>query len=296
MKMEPQKFLALLKSNTEGSSKTPSLEDMREEFQREGKKAPIAEGVSVSEKELGGVACLCMEPATATKSHIIYLHGGGYAGGSPTSHQGLTSSFVACSGMTLWSLDYRLAPENPFPAAIDDAIAAYGALQEMGVAPDNIIIAGDSAGGGLSVATMLKAKQVGMPMPAGLVLMSPWTNLTLQGWSMENNVDKDFLAAPEMLDIMAGWYVGDTARDNPLVSPCLADLAGLPKMIIHAGADEVLMSDSVLLAERAAGAGVEVTLKIWPEMPHVFQMFGRFLEAAELSIAEIADWASKQVG
>lgn len=295
MKMEPRQFLDLLKARTQDNDPTPSVEDMRAELEREGSKAPIIEGISASPDTLGGVACLTMEPANPGAAHILYLHGGGYAGGSPRSHQGMTSDFAARTNLKLWSLDYRLAPEHPSPAALEDILSAYSALIEIAGSADNIIIAGDSAGGGLTIASMMKANEMGLPMPKGLAVMSPWVDLTLHGWSVENNIDKDCLTAPEMLDIMAGWYAGDTARTNPAVSPVFGDLSGLPPIIIHTGSEEVLLSDSTLLAERAAGAGVEVTLKIWPEMPHVFQMFGRFLEAADLSIAEMSDWISKKV-
>ncbi len=295
MKMEPRKFLELLKTNTQGQDKTPPVEVMRAEFDSQGKRSPIPDTLRADTTELGGVACLRLEPVAKGAAHILYLHGGGYAGGSPVSHQGVTSALSAAAGLTLWSVDYRLAPEHPFPAGLDDALAAYQALIDVAGSADNIIVAGDSAGGGLSVATMLKAKEMGLPMPAGLVLLSPWSDLTLNSWSLTHNVEKDFLAAPEMLDIMAGWYAAEQKRAHPLISPSFGDLSGLPPMLIHVGSEEILMSDSVLLAERAAGARVAVTLKIWPDMPHVFQMFSHFLEAAETSISEISGWMSQKL-
>lgn len=296
MKMEPQKFLELLKTNTQGQDKTPPVEIMRADFDSQGKRSPIHDSLRADMTELGGVACLCLAPKTKGKAHILYLHGGGYAGGSPVSHQGVTSALAVATELTLWSVDYRLAPEHPFPAGLEDALAAYQGLIDIAGSADNIIVAGDSAGGGLSVATMLKAKEMGLPMPAGLALLSPWSNLTLDSWSLTHNVERDFLAAPEMLDIMAGWYADAQERAHPLISPCFGDLSGLPPMLIHVGSEEILLSDSVLLTERAAGEKVPVTLKIWPDMPHVFQMFSHFLEAAETSISEISDWMGQQLG
>lgn len=290
MNMEPRKFLSVLKANMEGQNPTPDVDAMREEFDREGKRNPKAQGVKESIAELGGISCLCLEVENSVKQHILYLHGGGYAGGSPESHKGMTSILPTKTKMKLWSLDYRLAPENPFPAAIDDVISAYKALIKIAGSASMIIIAGDSAGGGLTVASMLKAKELGLPMPAGLALMSPWTDLKMGGWSHKNNIEKDFLASPEMLEKMADWYAADTDRAHPHLSPGFGDLSGLPPMLIHVGSEEILMSDSVLLAERAGGAGIPVTLKVWPDMPHVFQMFAKFLEPARHSLEEITNW------
>lgn len=294
MIMEPKKFLSVLKANMQGQDNTPSVETMREEFDREGKRNPIVDGVTAQSAKLGSIPCICLEAQTISDNHILYLHGGGYAGGSPKSHKGMTSALPAKTGMKLWSLDYRLAPEHPFPAAIEDVVSAYTALIEIVGSSERIVIAGDSAGGGLTVASMLKARELGLPMPAGLVLLSPWTNLNLDGWSHKNNIEKDFLASPNMLEKMAGWYAADSDRNDPLVSPGLADLSGLPPMLIHVGSEEILMSDSLLLAERAGGAGIPVTLKIWPDMPHVFQMFAKFLEPAERSLNEISEWMLKR--
>lgn len=290
MNMEPQKFLSVLKANMDGQNPTPSVDVMRSEFDREGKRNPKVQGIKESVAELGGISCLCLEAENCGEKHILYLHGGGYAGGSPESHKGMTSTFPAKTKMKLWSLDYRLAPENPYPAAVDDVISAYKGLIKIAGSTSQIIVAGDSAGGGLTVASMLKAKEMGLPMPAGLVLLSPWTNLRMDGWSHKNNVEKDFLASPEMLEKMAGWYATSHDRSHPHISPGLGNLSCLPPMLIHVGSEEILMSDSVLLAERAGGAGVPVTLKIWPDMPHVFQMFAKFLEPAQQSIEEISNW------
>lgn len=290
MKMEPRKFLSVLKANMDGQDRTPSLDVMREEFDREGKRNPKVDGVKESASELGGISCLCLEANNSGNTHILYLHGGGYVGGSPESHKGMTSALPAKTKMKLWSLDYRLAPEAPFPAAVDDVILAYTALIDIAGSASQIVIAGDSAGGGLTLTSMLKAKELGLPMPAGLVLLSPWTNLKMDRWSHKTQIEKDFLASPEMLEKMAGWYAGHHDRTHPHISPAYGDLSDLPPMLIHVGSEEILMSDSVLLAERAGGAGVDITLKIWPDMPHVFQMFAKFLDPAERSIDEIANW------
>lgn len=296
MKMEPRKFLDILKTVAAEKEQPQPVDEFRDELETEGAKTPLAEGITASDAELGGVACLQLFPETAEKGHILHLHGGGYTAGSPRSHQCMSSVLPAKSGMKLWSLDYRLAPENPFPAAIEDTVAAYQGLLEIAGSPDQIFIAGDSAGGGLAIASMVKAKEMGLPMPAGLVLMSPWTNANNESWSHTHNVDKDFLTSFAMLTSLAGLYAPDLDRSHPLLSPAFADLSGLPPMLIHVGGEEVLLSDSTLLAERAAGAGVEVTLKIWPDMPHVFQLFIRFLQPADQSLGEMADWMTARIG
>lgn len=214
--------------------------------------------------------------------------------GSPTTHLGITSALAKQSGSNVWSIDYRLAPENPYPAAIEDAVTAYRDLLEKADSPDRIVVCGDSAGGGLTVASMLKAKTLGLPMPAGLAMMSPFTDLTLSGWSHGACKDRDFMADPDTLNEMAGSYADGTDRKNELISPIYGDLAGLPPMLIHVGTEETLLSDSTTLAEKAGNAGVLVELKIWPEMPHVFQLYAKFLEAGDQSIEEISNWISSR--
>lgn len=295
MKMEPREFLKLLKSKKDSQGTKPSIEDLRIEMDETAKRIPLAEGVSTHTADLNGVPCVRLEPATKSDTHILYMHGGGYIIGSPQSHMAFTSVLAKQAGANVWSIDYRLAPETPFPGALDDVVSSYQALLEIAGSADKIVIAGDSAGGGLTAASMLKAKNLGLPMPAALAMMSPFTDLSLSGDTHDTCVGRDFLADKETLDEMVEYYVADGDNKDPFASPLFGDLAGLPDMLIHVGSEEVLLSDSTRLAERAGGAGVSVELKVWPDMPHVFQLYAKFLEAGDQSLTEIADWIAEKL-
>lgn len=294
MKMNPRDFLKLLKTSKESQEQNLSIDEKRIEMEEVCARFPRTEIVSIQPTELGDVPCSRQEPSTESTSHILYFHGGGYIMGNPETHLGVTTAIAKLSGATVWSVDYRLAPENPFPAAIEDAVSAYRGLLELSPSPDRIVIAGDSAGGGLTVASMLKAKSLGLPMPAGLVMLSPFADLALSGWSHSVSKERDFMADPETLAEMAGSYASGEDRSNELISPIYGDLAGLPPMLIHVGSEEVLLSDSITLAEKAGAARVPVELKIWPEMPHVFQLYAKFLEAGDKSVEEISNWIAAQ--
>lgn len=289
MTMAPQDFLQLLKSKSDRNAPV-DIEQMRSELEASGAKAPIAPDIVISQTELGGVPTSRFSPPSPSSVHILYFHGGGFTVGSPLSHQGLTSAIAAASGANVWSVDYRLAPEHPFPAALDDGFCAYRELLNIAGASQNIIIAGDSAGGGLSVSTALRARSDNLDMPSGLVLLSPWTDLTLSGQSHNLCKEKDHLVWHAILDKMANLYASGTERSLPLLSPAFADLSQFPSILIHAGSEEILLSDSTALAERAGASGVSIELKIWPGMPHVFQAYSAFLDDASLSIVEIAQW------
>ena len=292
--MNPRDFLQLLQASAEKQEKGVPLEQKRADMEALCARFPRAEGVTISDAELGGVRCLKQETAQPSAMHILYFHGGGYISGSPETHLVLTTQLAQKSSTTLWSLDYRLAPENAFPGAVDDCLAAYRDLLEQVGASDRVIVAGDSAGGGLTTASMLKAKEAGLPMPAGLVMLSPFVDLTLSGWSNEALADRDFLAEPDTLGEMSALYVGEAERTHPHISPIFADLSGLPDMLIHVGAEEALLSDSTRLAEKAGAAGVSVELKVWPDLPHVFQLYCKFLEAAHTSLDEISSWIASR--
>jgi acetyl esterase/lipase len=217
---------------------------------------------------------------------LVYLHGGGYFACSPRTHRPVTGYF-ARAGFAVFVPDYRLAPEHPFPAAIDDAEQVYRALLASGHAPSRLVLAGDSAGGGLAVALMLRLRDAAQALPAAAVLFSPWTDLAGTGASVQENAKNDAMFwAPGIL-AGASFYLADTDAKNPLASPVYADLRGLPQLLIHAGAREILRDDSTRLAENARAAGVQVELRIWDVVPHVWQLANPYVpEAAEsLSIA-----------
>jgi acetyl esterase/lipase len=191
-------------------------------------------------------------------------------------------------------LDYRLAPEHPFPAAIEDATAAYYWLLENGISPEQIIIAGDSAGGGLALATLLLARDQGVPLPAAAVCLSPLTDLEVTGESIKSNNQADPWLTPESTALFK-HYVGQNDPRSPLLSPIHADLRGLPPMLIQVGGDEILLSDATRLAECARAAGVEITLEVWPRMWHVFQAFAPYLPEAKQAIAAIGRFVQQRV-
>lgn len=296
MSKSPRDFLTLLKSVKKELDGIPSPEEMRADLADFARRIQVAEGVNVEERKLNQVPCLQISPGTKSASHILYFHGGGYISGSPQSHLGLTSLLAQQANAVVWSADYRLAPESPFPAALEDAVSCYRALLEQeGVPASRIVISGDSAGGGLALASMLVAKQKDLPMPAGLALMSPFADLTLSGGSHNVAHERDFLATPEVIEVMATWYAGAHDKSDPRVSPCFGEFSGFPPMKIHAGSEEVLLSDSTRIAERAGLDRVMVDLKIWPDMPHVFQLHTKFLADAVASVSELSTWISERL-
>ncbi len=217
--------------------------------------------------------------------------------GSIGSHRGLAGRLALEAGCQVATLDYRLAPEHPFPAAVDDAVAAYRDLLALGVPPDRIAIGGDSAGGGLTVAALLALRTAGTPLPAAAVCLSPWVDLTQSSASFDRIGGLDPLVFKAGLDIMAEAYLGDRDRTADLASPLFAeDLTGLPPIMIEVGEHEVLLDDSLRLAERLRTAGVDVSLTVWPEMIHVFQVFGDMLDPeAGQSIAAIASFLAERL-
>jgi epsilon-lactone hydrolase len=191
---------------------------------------------------------------------------------------------------------YRLAPEHPFPAAVEDAVSAYDWLLSTGLDPAQIIIGGDSAGGGLTAATLVALKQTGKPMPGGAVCISPWTDMTLTGESIVSKADADPMIAPDGITRVRDAYVGASDPRDPLASPILAELSGLPPLLIQVGENEVLLSDSTRLAERAESAGVDVTLEVWPDMIHVWHFFAAILPEGQQALDRIGEWAKQRLG
>jgi acetyl esterase/lipase len=194
------------------------------------------------------------------------------------------------------AVDYRLAPEHPFPAAVEDAVAGYDWLLSTGVDPAQVIIGGDSAGGGLTVATLVALKDAGVPMPSADLCISPWTDLALTGGSLRSKADADPMIAPDRITRVRDAYVGDADPREPLASPIYADLSGLPPMLIQVGENEVLLDDSTRLAERAEAARVDVTLEVWPEMIHVWHFFAELLPEGQQAIDRIGEYLRERVG
>jgi monoterpene epsilon-lactone hydrolase len=229
-----------------------------------------------------------LRPPSAVPGRVVlYLHGGGYVIGSPRSHRHLAAAIASAAGASALLLDYRLAPEHPFPAAVEDATAAYRWLLDQAIAPEHIVIAGDSAGGGLTVATLLALREARVPLPAGGVCISPWVDLTCSGASYATKAAADPIVRRAGVEEMARAYLGATPPRTPLASPLFADLRGLPPLLIHVGSDEVLLDDAVQLAERAKAAGVDTTLEIYDRMIHVWHWFLPMLDEAQTAVEAI---------
>ena len=231
-----------------------------------------------------------LSPETPSDMTILYLHGGGYYFCSPATHRNLVFAFARRSGARIFSLDYRLAPEHPFPAAHDDALAAYRKLIADGVSPQSLIIAGDSAGGGLALAALLALRDAGDPMPAGAVLFSPWTDLAATGASITANNGRDPMFFGRAIEPAGALYTGSADVRNPYVSPLYGRFDGLPPLFIQAGDIEVLFDDSTRLAEKARAAGVNVEFEILPNMPHALQMFAPFVPEANQALEHAAQF------
>lgn len=221
---------------------------------------------------------------------VLYLHGGGYEIGSPRSHRRLAAMVCRSARADGLLVDYRLAPEDPCPAAVDDAVDACRHLQRDG---RRVIIAGDSAGGGLALATLLVLRYAGDPLPAAAVLLAPWVDLTCSGPSMRTRADRDFILDEAGLRAAAASYAGDRPLDDPVVSPLFADLSGLPPLLVEVGDDDMLLDDATRLAERSVAAGVDTTLEVVPEMPHVFHAFDVLLPEAATAFDRIAQWLDR---
>jgi monoterpene epsilon-lactone hydrolase len=259
---------------------------------------PDVPGVTYGPKEIGGVAgIVCTPRAPRPATAILYLHGGAYLLGSPTAYRHLAGQFAARLNATAFVPEYRLAPEHPFPAALEDATAAYRGLVDQGVR--KIVIVGDSAGGGLSLVLLSVAQSEavagrGLP-PSAAVVMSPWTDLALTGESLRDRADDDPLLTAEMLSRAAGSYLGGRDPRDPRLSPLYGRLAGLPPVQLHVGTSEILLDDARRYAERARAAGVDATAHVWEGMPHVFPASVGALHAAERSLEEMAAFILKRL-
>jgi acetyl esterase/lipase len=262
---------------------TRPLEELRTGFAAMmGAGGPPPAGVTVTEGRLGGRAALeFTPPGPPTGAVILYFHGGSWVVGSPLTAQHLTAALVRRTGARAVSVDYRLAPEHPFPAAIEDGVAAYRELLESGVPAERIILAGDSAGGGLTVVTLLAGRDQGLPMPAGVVAFSPGLDASRSGESITTKAAADPILTRESLQATGELHRGGADPHQPLLSPAVyADPTGLPPLLLQVGTNEMLLDDSTRMATRAAAAGVDVILDVTADVPHVFQSFEGTLDEA----------------
>jgi acetyl esterase/lipase len=252
-------------------------------------------GVRISQARVGCLGEWVEVPGVAADAPVmLYLHGGGYVVCSPRTHRPITA-FFARAGFRVFCPDYRMAPEHPFPAPVDDALSAYEGLLSRGAAPSQIVVAGDSAGGGLTLALLVALRDRKRPLPAAAALLSPWTDLALTGKSIRKNARRDAYLSPDGAVKTAQLYLHGADPQTPLASPLYADLHGMPPVIIHVGKREILRDDSARLAERIRAAGCEVVISVWPVVPHVWQLFNRILPEGRQSLAQIADFLHKRV-
>jgi acetyl esterase/lipase len=272
-----------------GATNEQSIDVLRKQIVRETRFLKPPKDVQISPTTLAGVLGEWLTPSSlvARNKVMIYLHGGGYVVGSPATHRSFIARVAKACSIRAFSVDYRLAPENPFPAALEDALAVYRQVLNHGIDPNNILFAGDSAGSGLALATLISLRDSGLPLPAMSVCISPWTDLALTGESIKTCADRDPYITYESL-LLRDHYVGDNDHKSPLISPLYADYDGLPPMLIHVGTDEVLLNDSTRLATQAKACGVDVQLRIWAKMWHDFPMWAPYLPEANQAIAEIA--------
>lgn len=256
---------------------------------------PVAPCTRISADTLRGVP---VEWVSSTRKPaqrvVLYLHGGMYLLGAPRIYRAVNARLAEWAQARVAAVDYRLAPEHPFPAAPEDALAAYRGLLERGIKASEIVLAGDSAGGGLALACALQIRDAGLPMPAGLVLFSPWVDLGLSGESMTRCVASELILDPPSLRQAAAAYLAGQPAQTPLASPLFADLRGLPPLLVQVTDTELLYDDARRLAERASAAGVDLTLKVWPGLWHVWQVFAGKLPESDAALREAAAFILQQ--
>ena len=274
---------------------TGSVAEMRASMEAQQGQLALPADVDLLDLNVAGrPARRVRTPGVREDRGTLYLHGGGYVMGSLNTHQELMGRIARATNAQVLGLDYRLAPEHVYPAAVDDAVAAYQWILEQGIASSRVVIAGDSAGGGLALALLLAVRELKLPMPAGAVLFSPWTDLTASGESLRTRAEADPMIGPGVLGPMAAHYAGGTAVSAPGISPLFGNLQGLPPLLIQVGDAEVLLDDSTRLHARALAAGVDSTLHNFAEAFHVFQAISALPEAAE-AIAEVAAFFERVV-
>jgi epsilon-lactone hydrolase len=239
--------------------------------------------------EVGGIPGEWVESPGSAQDVLLYLHGGGYFACSAETHRPITA-FFALQGFRVFAPNYRLAPENPFPAAVDDAVAVYRGLLGRGHSAERLVVAGDSAGGGLALSLMLVLRTAAAPLPAAAALFSPWTDLAATGESVRTNARRCAIFHGPAIAPTARLYLGSADPRNPLASPLYGDLSGLPPLLVHVGANETLRDDSTRLAEKAGACGVPVELKVWPVVPHVWQLAPYKIPEARQSLREAAEF------
>ena len=272
-----------------------SIEGLRALFDEWGKATLEAEGVCYKSDTVAGVDAIWALPVDADKAKVlIFTHGGGFAVGSADSHRKLAAHFAKALGVNCLVLNYRLAPEHPYPAQIDDVVAVYKALMAQGISAENISTIGDSAGGNLAISSVLKMRELGLPLPGSVIAMSPWIDMETTGLSLQSNSATDALVSAELLAGMAGMFLGESASANdPLTNPLYADFKDYPALYITAGSVEALLDDAVRIHAKAEEASVNTVLSVVDGMQHVFPFMAGRADEADAEIEKIAAWYKK---
>ncbi|HEY6421387.1 MAG TPA: alpha/beta hydrolase [Candidatus Binataceae bacterium] len=275
-------------------AQAPSLAETRAGFEQMANMFPVDADVKREAVQAGSVkAEWVTAPGADAGRAILYLHGGGYVIGSINTHRSLAARLSKSAKARVLLIDYRLAPEHPFPAAVDDSVAAYRWMLASGLKPARIAVAGDSAGGGLTIAALVAIRDAKLPTPAAGVALSPWVDLEGIGESMTTKAAVDPMVQKAGLVEMGKLYLGGKDPRTPLAAPLYADLTGLPPLLIQVGTAETLMDDSSRIAERARKAGVKVTYEPWDNMFHVFQMFAPILDEGQQAIEKIGEFVRR---
>lgn len=272
-----------------------SFEGRRINLEEQLARLPMVEGVTAAAAAIGHIPAQWLVSADiASDLVVLYFHGGGYCMGSSRTHQSLVSYLAKGLQAKALMIDYRLAPEHPFPAALEDAVTSYQWLLSQGHSPRNVAIAGDSAGGGLAVATLLRLKEKKIALPAACICLSPWVDLSASGQSYQTKSQDDPLVQKDAILELADAYLDGRNRQTPLASPIFGDLSGLPPLLIQVGSAEVLLDDARRLSANAEAAGVEVVLEVWEEMIHVWQLFSAMLPEGRKALEGAVDFIRRQ--
>ncbi len=274
-----------------------STSELREGWETSAKLIPRPPDVVTEGTDAGGASSEWVSvPESDPARVVLYLHGGGYVIGSVNTHRDVVQRICRATGARGLTVDYRRAPENPFPAALDDATNAYRWLLDGGNQPEKMVVIGDSAGGGLTIAMMAAVRDAGLPLPGAAVVMSPWIDMEGSGESMVTKEELDPMIRKEWLLRCAADYLRDGDRRNPRASPLYADLPGLPPILIQVGENETLLDDAARLAERAKAAGIDVTLEVWDDMIHLWQLLAPMVPEGQQAIDRIGEWVQEKLG
>lgn len=294
----PAAFLALIESlNRDVAAVRGDLVRVREVWENAARDQPIARDVRFETLTVAGRRALWSRTQDDDDtSALLYLHGGAYTICSIDTHRYLYSELGRSAAMPTLAIDYRLAPEHPFPAALDDAMNAYRWLLDRGLSASRIAVAGDSAGGGLTLALLLRLRDEGLPLPAGGFVIAPWTDLTLSGTSLDTKgLHGDLPLRPESLRLSAVAYAGGTDLKHPWLSPLFADVRGLPPILVHVSADERLLDDALRMTHALVQAGGAVQLDVWPDQPHIWHGYGWLIPEGRQALDRAGTWLRERI-